>query len=624
MIVAMKKATIFALRQDRDAILLALQRAGIIMVEENDGSIHDDMLPQAEALVQNADESLKFLKKYREKPGFFEDAPQVEYNDFMAAKTHEQQLADEARALRDDMTRLQGELAAADNALEQLSPWLPLDIPLDQLRSTRHSSVVTGYIPINAASALVDLQEAFPVSVQLLDRSAGGLAAFIVVHNDYRDALSEQLKELGFVTASPPAIEGTAAQQREHLLQHQQALRDELAELQLRASNIGAEVQSVEVLYDRLVTDLDRYRTPYGQTEATFYVQGWVVADRAGELDEVLRDATDAFDVALEDAAEDEKPPTLVHNRKVVTPFESITDMFSRPNPLEGIDPNAVMAPWYWILFGMMMADFGYGLSIVVLFWLFKKIKKPKGDFGKLVTVLMYGGFTTAFWGIMFGSYFGEAMFPPLIGFAPLDDPLMTLVLCFGIGALHLFCGFIVAAYYQFKAGDILGGIADNLCWILILCGLAMLLLQPLRQVAIWILLPALAFKLMFSRRDTKNPIKRLFSGIMSLVGITNHVSDVISYSRIMALILSGGVTGMVMNLMAGMLWGGFGTIFAILVYAFGHAFNLAMSMLSAYVHTSRLQYIEFFGKFYEGGGYPFRPLSVESKYTVIHNNKSA
>lgn len=623
MIVPMKKATIFALRHDREAILLALQRAGIIMVVENDGSVRDEVLPEVTTSVQQTGDALKFLKKYREKPGFFSDPLTVDYSDFMAAKTDEAHLSDEARAVQDEMSRLKSEIAATQSSMEQLEPWLALDVAVSDIAPSRYTDAVTGYVPFSAENAMLVLQEEHPVSVQLLGRAAGSIAALVVCHKDYREALGEQLKELGFVNASPPAVTGLPQAEYDALRAQKETLARELALQDERALEIGARVQSVELLYDRLTTDLDRYDTPFGQTEATFYIQGWIMAERADELDEVLRDATDAFEIVLEEPAEEEKPPTVTHNSKFVTPFESITDMFSRPNPVEGIDPNPVMAPWYWIFFGMMMADVGYGFVIVLGALLFKLVKKPKGDFGKLVTVLMYGGFTTIFWGIMFGGYFSldPSPLPPLIGFSPMDEPLYTLILCFGIGALHLFCGFIVAAYYQFRRGDILGGIADNLCWILILCGLVMLLLpEPFSKIGLWLVLPAVAFKLVFSRRDTKNPIKRLFSGITSLVGITNHVSDVISYSRIMALILSGSVTGMVMNLMAGMLpW-----FFGIFVYAFGHVFNIAMSMLSAYVHTSRLQYIEFFGKFYEGGGYAFKPLSVESKYTVINNQKSA
>lgn len=622
MIVPMKKATIFALRDDREAILLALQRSAIMMVEENDGSVRDEVLPDIETSVQDTGEALKFLKKYREKPGFFSDAPTMDYDAFMSAKTDEERLSLEARAIQDEMAAIKAEMASADSAMEQLLPWLPLDIPIDEIAPTRQSAPYTGYIPMGSVYAFEALEEEHPVSVQVLDRAAGSVAVLAVCLKEFRDELSELLKDMGFVYSSPPAIQGLAQDEYDRLKKEKKNAAEKLKELELRAAEVGAQVQSVELLYDRLTTDLDRYSTPYNNTESTFYIQGWIVAERADELEETVRDATDVFELVLEEAAEGEKPPTLTRNNKFVTPFESVTDMFSRPNPIEGIDPNPSMAIWYWLLFGMMMADLGYGITIVLLFFLFKKIKKPKGNFDKLVTMLMYGGVTTAFWGIMFGSFFGEPLFKPVIGFVPLEEPIYMLLLCFGIGLLHLFCGFIVAAVYQFRDGNIIGGIADNICWIFILSGLIMLLLEPTKQIAVWVLLPAIVFKLFFSRRDTKNPIKRLFSGLTSLVGITNHVSDIISYSRIMALVLSGAVTAMVMNLMAGMLQGGFGWIFAVVVYIFGHVFNLAMCMLSAYVHTSRLQYIEFFGKFYEGGGYEFKPLSVESKYTVVNNER--
>ena len=301
--------------------------------------------------------------------------------------------------------------------------------------------------------------------------------------------------------------------------------------------------------------------------------------------------------------------------------------MFSRPNPRDGIDPNPAMAPWYWIIFGMMMADAGYGVVMVVLFGGYLLIKKPKPNEAKLIRVLCLGSITTAFWGVMFGSYFGAEWFPPVL-FTPLYDPLPMMVLCFIIGALHICCGIVINAVEKFRQGDPLAGIFDNLCWVTMLAGLGMLCLPATAAAGKWLAIASAAAIALMAKRGTKNPFARLGGGLLALYGITGYISDILSYSRILALMLSSGVVAMVMNMLAGMVQGSGGPwwlmalrfIPALAIYIAGHVFNLAMGLLSAYVHASRLQYIEFFGKFYEGGGYKFAPLSADSKYTEIYD----
>ncbi|MEG2083892.1 MAG: V-type ATPase 116kDa subunit family protein, partial [Oscillospiraceae bacterium] len=272
-------------------------------------------------------------------------------------------------------------------------------------------------------------------------------------HKSQDEELSESTKSLGFVESAPPFAPGTPKQEHDRIVLEIAAANTALAALRDEAKETGAKVSSLELLYDKLNSDLAREQTPYSQTDRTFYIVGWVLAEREDELSEIINEATAIYDLVLEDPPEGEEPPTMTRNNKFVTPFETLTDMFSRPNPADGIDPNPAMAPWYWIIFGMMMADAGYGVMMAILFTLFRKFKKPRGEFGKLITVLQFASVTTTFWGVMFGSYFGAEWLPPVL-FTPLYSPMSMMIMCFVLGAAHISCGLIIKAIELIKHGE--------------------------------------------------------------------------------------------------------------------------------------------------------------------------
>ncbi|NLC78492.1 MAG: V-type ATP synthase subunit I [Ruminococcaceae bacterium] len=624
MIVPMKRATIYALRRERDGILAALQKASIMMIRESDGAVKDEMLEKVQSSLTDAKESLGFINKYRGKKGMFGDTPSATYEELTADKTKESKLCDEARRVRNEKSRVESDISVLKSRIEQLAPWLPLKIAISELHDTKTSRVKTGYVPVQAVSPFTEGVEEIGGYCELLGASAGTPAALVVFHKSDEEQIVSLGKSLGFIEASPPSEKGTAADETARLEKEIEAQRTRLRELHEEAKVLSEDADALEILYDKLGTDAERLNTPFGQTETTFFIEGWVEEDREKELDEILKKTGAVYELVLEEPEKDEKAPTKTKNGKFVTQFETLTDMYSRPNPLEGVDPTPVMAPWYWLIFGMMMADAGYGVVMALLFWAFIKLKKPKGEFGKLVRVLMYASVTTAFWGVMFGSYFGAEWFKPIL-FTPLYNPIPMMIMCFVIGAVHIFVGLIMNMRKQFKEGDVVGGIFDNLSWIILITGAGRLFLPPTATIGKIMAIVGAAMIVLMSKRDTWNPIKRLSGGLLSLYNITSYVSDILSYSRILALMMSSAVVAMVMNMLAQMVQSTASPVMAVVtfipslaIYIVGHVFNLAMGLLSAYVHASRLQYIEFYGKFYEGGGYQFKPLSVNAKYTEI------
>lgn len=620
MILQMKKVTVFALRSDRDAVLKELQRKAVMMIDQNDGAAPDGRLDAAQKQLTEAEEAISFLAPYStEKGGLLAALPELSLEE-LAKAGGQAEISERANRISAGIAAAEADVAAKSALVKQAEPWEGCPFSKKEFEGTPSCGVLSGYLPSYSFEELKQGIEELPAWIEMYGSQNSSAAAVIVYHRAYEAEVEERLKDFGFMPYRPSTGEEVPAQYIAKLRAGIDASRAEAAELTEQAKQLGAESANLKRLYDSIAADRDRLAVPYASTQKTFYISGWVTEERQAEIEQAVSAATDIYEIEITDPAEGEQPPTLVRNAKLVTPFETFTDMFSRPNPLEGIDPNPVMAPWYWVIFGMMMADAGYGLLMAILFYLFLKLKKPRGEAGKLVKVMLYASITTAFWGVMFGSYFGAAWFKPVL-FTPLENPIPLLVMSFVIGILHIFCGLIVNAIELIKQGRVGEAIGHDFGWIVMITGLPMLVVLP--AAGKWVTFAGLAMIILFTKSGERNPIKRVFGGVSSLYGITGYMSDILSYSRIVALMLASGVVAMVMNILAGMVAGMMpvvGFLLSLLVYGAGHAFNLVMGLLSAYVHTSRLQYIEFYSKFYEGGGYEFTPLGYNTKYSVLTN----
>lgn len=629
MILKMKRVTVYAMRQYRDQILKELQRRSIMMIEESDGTAPDGRLDEAQRSLADARDAIGFLAPYStEKVGLLTPLPEVSVQR-MEEKTDgsQQQQADasvEALKIKDRLSAI-GTQRASDMALiKQTQPWEECALTVEQLEGTETAELVTGYLPTNMLALLSEQFSELPAEIVTYKEQASYTAVCIVRSRSCAEQTDDILRDAGFMAYRFVQSSGTAADYISELKADIEKLDAEAQQLTDRAKELGKLVPELKLFYDSKAATRDRYSAPCASTQSTFYITGWVTEERCDELRQAVASVTDVFSMEIRDASPEEQAPTLVRNSKAVQPFETLTDMFSRPNPREGIDPNPVMAPWYWVIFGMMMADVGYGLAMAVIFTVYLKIKKPRGEMGKLVRVLLFASITTAFWGVMFGSYFGETFFPAVL-FVPLDDPISFLVLALAVGVIHIFCGLVLHAIQLIKQGRVQEAIGCDFGWMLLISGLPLMLLPGLGTVGTVCTLVGLGLIVLFTKGSERNVFKRVLGGLSSLTGITNYMSDILSYSRIVALMLASGVVAMVMNILAGMVMDipVVGIIFSLAVYLAGHVFNLVMGLLSAYVHASRLQYIEFYSKFYEGGGYGFTPLSYNTTYSVVSEEEN-
>ena len=369
----------------------------------------------------------------------------------------------------------------------------------------------------------------------------------------------------------------------------------------------------------------------------------------AYQADKVVREFSEKYDavVETEQIEEEEVPPVLLKNNSFSESVEGVLASFGLPGKGE-MDPTFFTSVFYVFLFGLMLSDAAYGL-IVALVCGFVLIKCPRmaTNLRKSIKLFFWCGISTLFWGVMFGGYFGDAVDVvsetffghkvsiPALWFVPLNDPMRLLLYSMLFGVIHLLTGLALKGYMCIRDGRYMDFLCDCVLWFLLLVGLIGMLLptdlfagiaggpiyfpEALKAAVKWMAIIGAAGIVLMSGRANKNFGIRIALGAYDLYGMTSWLSDVLSYSRLLALGLATGVIASVVNQMGSM--GGrsiVGVILYIVVFLIGHTFNLAINLLGAYVHTCRLQYVEFFGKFYEGGGKAFEPFMLKTKYVDI------
>lgn len=616
MLVPMQKLTLYALKADRDALLLALQKDGSVMLEPEAGS---RILPGAEAVSAQLDKTgavLQFLVQNGAKNPLFPQKEKVSYPDFLKETGEGKRLTEQLDTTASKIASLESEAAALRTQAESLEPWLQLDIPLEQLSFTETTHCHVGFLPDKELPAFQEGMQNLLADWKTYGEGQDGQALVVLAYNRDEEAVKHLLKEHDFSEAVLPKRSGTASQVQQELLQEAKEREDKIARLQQETKDTLPHKQQVELYYDQLSAAHDRLQNGGVETVSAFKVQGWVRKDRTQRVENVIRSVTDAYQLTFADPAEGEIPPTVLENSKLVEPYESVVELYSLPKA-GSIDPDAIMAPFHFIFFGMMMSDAGYGLVLTLMLYIALKKFKPTGFARQLALVIFFGGISTTIWGAMFGGWFGLEWHPLL--FVPMNEPLKMLALCFGLGSIHLITGMLIKTKMLLRDGDVMGAVCDQISWLIMFLGFFLMALVPgpIGKYLAWL---GAGIIVLFGGRDRKGIISRLIGGLLSLYNISGYLSDLLSYSRIFALGLATGVIAMVINTVAQMLWsaGPVGIVAAILVLLAGHYFNIIINVLGAFVHSSRLQYIEFFGKFYEAGGRAFLPLALRTKYTDI------
>ncbi len=629
-IAEMKRIGLIIMRRDHDRLLKFAQRLGCVQVTQTE--VPEELMlrkesaraAEIEAEIARYQWAIRKLVKYDPvKQSMFSALPEVSVDDLEGSDLKgAEQVIQQAEELERRAGDLRGQESRLHVAIEQLTPWLQLDIPTEINHNTQSVTIFTGTVTANGLKELMAAWSGQAAVIRALEPVKDLQHFWAAVYLPEATRFLQDLQEIGFQQISLPEGQGTPQAQREAAEKALEALAEKQKALEEDLRKLAEQLPVLRLGYETLKAEYAREEAQgrMAHTATASLLQGWVPALAAPGVEAAIKERFPEAAISFFDPQEGEEPPVLLRNHPVTAPFESIITGFSMPHP-SSLDPTAVMMPFFACFFGMMVSDAGYGLMMALLVPILIKLMKPSKGGRKLFWIVGIGGIFTVFWGAMYNTWFGFAPWPTV--FDPVNNSLPVMALCIGLGALHLFTGLGLGAYLNIRRGQFLDAIYDQFSWFSLVVGLGLLLLPQTAELGKWMALAGAGIILVTAGRGkSNNPFKRLLSGLGALYNVSGWLSDLLSYMRLFGMGLATGVIGMVINLLVGMVMqnGIIGIIIGIPLFVGGHLFNAAINVLGAYVHSSRLQYIEFFGKFYEEGGTAFMPLGYSPRYVRVQD----
>ena len=639
----MKHLRMVAMASDREDLLRKLQHMGCVEIVQPEADPEDPLwaslarpdtggLAAAHEEQLQAERALEVLKRYAPaKSGFLAPRPSVPEKDLLNPEQTRQgmSLAQEVHGLDRRLSAIRAEQTKLEAQKEALRPWLNLDLPLETGSTPQvvfQLGTLPASLPMNQAEGEV---QAAGELAELTEVSASRESHYctLVCHASQGDAVLETLKNLGWSRANLRDWTGTAAENLERLEQETRALKEEASSIEEKLSGMGDRNAPLQKMADLACINVSREeaRSRLMDTGETFLLEGWVPSERWPALERELS----AYPCAVEaaDPAPEEYPqvPVKLKNNWFTKPLNMVTDMYSLP-AYGSLDPNPLMAPFFILFYGMMMADMGYGLIMMIASVVVIKKAKPDGATMRyMMPLLGLCGVSTFLWGAATGGFFGD-LIPQLVQlmnpgstfalpklFDPLDKAVNVLVGALVLGVVQIFTGMAVSMYKQIKAGETMAALCGEGAWFLvfILAGAAAVSGQIIPCVAA--ILVVLALTQGYGKKGIVGKLMGIAGSLYN--NVTGYFSDILSYSRLMALMLAGAVTAQVFNTLGAMT----GNVIAFFIIAMvGNALNFALNILGCFVHDMRLQCLEYFGRFYEDGGKPFRPLDLDTKYYKV------
>lgn len=637
--VEMQKVRLYGLKSDQAEIVDLLARMSVMEIRASGIEAENIASPQKYTkLLSELDGALQFFaratkKGKDEKKQLFPMRRQLTRDELADIASHEDSIMEavyRVRSIEKEIISLNASITRNKAALVQLQPWQSFETDLSQLGETRFSVSMIGVLPSSACSALDDIKAKYTgLNIDIINQTKEGYYIYIIAHKDDFEAVNE-LSALGFTQAALPETDGTPSQIIKNIFGRIKDLNTRIKDLIKEATELRKKIPEMQALYDHYIhlQAKDEAVSRFLTTDKVFMITGWIPSHEFDNLNQSLLTISESVFLEKTEPDEGEITPTLLKEKKIVEPFESVTNMYSAP--LYGdIDPNSIMMPFFFVSYGIMMSDAGYGLLLTLACLIGIKLMRPQKGTLSLMKLLVLTGISTMIWGVLFNGFFGMPIFEKALLLNPTSEPMNLLILSLGFGVLQIFVGMGVNFYMIAKQGRWLDAVLDVGMWFFLLVGLLMMILGMVMNGLLTTIGTVLAVigaaGIIFTHgRAKKGLFKKLGGGLGSIYNITGYISDILSYSRLLGLGMATGAVASVINTMAGMLFNvsGFASIIftpaAVLVLIIGHVANLAINALGAYVHSSRLQFIEFYGKFYEGGGVLFSPLGEDSKYIEI------
>ncbi len=634
----MKHLRLLGMESEREALLKAMQDMECVEISSIDGSEEalksgfakpdDKALMSAQEASRAYRTALASLDRFApEKKGMFRKRQGVSRATFFSAES-EENARTAAETINKDTRRL-GEIESERTKNEALratlAPWLTVDAPLGGADGAL--AVFFGTAGLNvtddALKALADSLDGLLTWQQASsDRSLRYL--LVMCHGSVKERALSALRDLGFSTVSFRGMTGTAKENDKALAENLAALEKERQEIEQRIAGLGGKREALLEASDRAAIALRREeaKSRLVGTDKVFLLEGWLPADRCAEIEKTLKPFTCAIETR--EPTEDEYPqvPVQLKNNKLTRPLNMVTEMYSLP-AYGTLDPNPLMAPFFILFYGIMMADMGYGLLMMIASVIISKKYRPKGTSGELFSLLGLCGISTFIMGALTGGFFGDfltqlvAIVSPGTVFAlpklfdPLDDLTMILIGSMALGMVQIVTGMAISLIEKCKRKKFLDAFFEEITWWTVFIGIALLALG--KGAAVLYVGCALVLLGPIVQGKGWGKLTGVFGSLYNHV--TGYFGDILSYTRLMALMLAGSVIAQVFNMLAAMP----GNVIAfIIISMLGNAMNFGLNLLGCYVHDLRLQCLEFFNKFYVDGGKPFRPMTLDTEYVDL------
>ena len=674
-VIPMKRIFISAMQADRKDLLEDIQRKGVVEVTftedmpEKDTVFAkmdtSDMLNTLKQELKSTEDALNILRHYRKDKGSLFDAflgprkkTAKEYDEFYQEKPKVVSAVEEVIRIHNENLHIKEDSLNLKVQQKELAPWLSLEVPLDYTGS-RYTACFIGSVRGELTKRAIrekileNQPKLLDVVVDIVSQDSEQTNIVVIGMKTQQDLLKDALNYIGF---SYPMISGggITPQKLSEEYSTQKIKGEEIfEENQLRLSQLAEYWDKLEMLEDHNRIRIEKYQVLGHLTMSryTFSLEGYLPASWA---EDIIEDFTNRYVclVTVEDVSEEDNPPTSLENNWFSQPVERVVNEYGRPNYRE-IDPTTVMSFFYYILFGMMFSDAGYGLILVLVCGgLLLKFRNMPRDTSQFLRLFFWCGVSTVFWGFIFSSFFGDAItvisstyfgkkvvLEPL-WFSPMDDPMKLLMFCMGLGTIHLIAGYLMNGANAVLRKDYWAILFDTGFPILFLLGLlpkfigsqiftdlvgvSVAVSPMLAKIGIIVTIVSSIGIVLTGGRDSSSTGAKIAGGFYQLYNtVSGWLSDILSYSRLLALGLATGIIGSVINLLGSMLGKGvFSVIGFILIFLFGHTLNFAINILGSYVHSNRLGYVEFFGKFYQGDGRAYQPFSTDTKHYQIKEDE--
>ena len=635
-IVKMKKFKLFALEKDRKSLLKELQKFSyvhFVKTKEEDESLKEIELNQDMTIIKEKSQKVKWMLNYFSK--LFPKETKKEIDESSVKETLfvllEQQASkydfsndyENLANISEEIDSNKEEIANLETYRKELSKWLNIKESLGNLKAFKTAKFFLGTVAKKNFEPLKDKLRNFEHTyIEEISDESSQINIMLLTSNTEEKELKNELKTYSF-TETNFDFDTSFTDEYEKTKNREEELKKANEKLKEKVEKLLKLIPKLLIQKEYLDNALMRETvvSNFKATDTVNVIEGYIPLDMEEEFKKIVNKNSNKSNYLeiTEVDKDDEEVPILLKNSGITGLFASITQMYALPKYNE-IDPTAILSIFYWIFFGMMVADFAYGLILFILSGLALMIGKFDENKRKFLKFFFALSFSTMIWGLLYGSAFGDLIKLPTQVLDSSKDFMSIFILSIIFGAIHLVIALGIKAYILIKNGHFMDVIYDVFLWYLTLTSLIILLLagrfglsEFTKNIFIVCAVIGMLGIVVFGARDAKTLVGRIGGGLYSLYGITSYIGDFVSYLRLMALGLAGGFIASAINIIVKMLVskGILGIILGVVVFTLGQSFNIFLSFLSSYVHTSRLTYVEFFSKFYEGGGKAFKKFRV-------------